>query len=114
MTTSALVRSMFIHSLLLFVIGCVVHKPVTVHEVDPLVKEGQEYVMALSAKMPEWEKDTHYVIYERVELATVEADIEVAKRATGEIEFLKDVSKLREDWNKLVALDDLLRHTSLT
>lgn len=108
-----LLSSIAIHLFLLGLIGCAVQKPVTV-KLNPLVKEGQDYVMALSAKMPLWENDTHYVVYERVELATVEADIEVAKRANSEIEFLKDVSKLKEDWTKLVALDDLLRHTSLT
>lgn len=106
-------HSIFIHLILLGMVGCAVRKPVTVSELDPLVKEAQEYVKAVDAKIPLWEDDTHYVIYEKSELATVKADIEIAKQATGEVEFLKDVSQLEEDWNKLIALDDLLRHISL-
>lgn len=111
--TNALWKSAYIHAFLVVVlVGCASHKPVT-SQLNPLVREGQEYVAAISAKMPLWEGDAHYVIYERSQLTIVEADIEVARQATGEIEFLKDVSKLEEDWNQLVALDDLLRHTSL-
>lgn len=93
-------------------VGCAVHKPVVVG-VDPLVKEAQQYVMAISEKMPLWDDDVKYVQYEKVEIAVVKADIEVAKRANSEVEFLKDVAKLRKDWDTLCALDDLLRRISL-
>lgn len=93
-------------------VGCTAHKPVVIG-IDLLVREAQDYVMALSEKMPLWDDDVKLAQYEKVELAVVKADIEVAKRANSEIEFLKDVAKLRKDWDTLYALDDLLRHVSL-
>lgn len=112
--TGPLLRSLAIHVIIVLACGCAARKPVHIAPVDPLIKEAQEYVSAVSAKMPLWDADTHYEIYERTEIATVRADIEVAKLATTEVKFLEDVSKLHDDFDRLIALDDLLRHISLT
>lgn len=105
--------SLYIHLWLLAVVGCVAHKPVRV-VVNLQVQEAKEFVLAVADKMPLWDADVTIAQYERVEIANVKADIEVAKLATSEIELLRDVSKLRADWKALCALDELLRHTSLT
>ncbi len=52
--------------------------------------------------------------YERVEIATVKADIAMAKQAEEKGPFLEYVTKLHQDWDALVALDEMLKKESLT
>jgi hypothetical protein len=44
-----------------------------------------------------------------VEIATVKADIAMATEADTETDFLRDVAKLHEDWDKLCVLDQQLQ-----
>jgi hypothetical protein len=63
--------------------------------------------------MPMWDADA-ISKYERVEIAVVKADIAMAEQSEQEGQFLEYVTKLHEDWDALVALDELLKKESLT
>jgi hypothetical protein len=75
--------------------------------------EGREFVGAVAGKMPMWDGDD-ISRYERVEIATVKADIAMARQAGEKDPFLACVSKLRNDWDALVAWDEMLKQESLT
>jgi hypothetical protein len=80
----AIHASCLIHGLLLFVAGCSAHRPVAAVAVsDPEVSDAREFVGAVADKMPLWDEDA-ISRYERVEIATVKADIAVASRKTKE------------------------------
>jgi len=48
-----------------------------------------------------------------VEIATVKADIAMAQQEENTSAFLADVTKLHNDWDALVALDEMLKKESL-
>ena len=62
--------------------------------------------------MPLWDADA-ISRYERVEIATVKADIAVAQQDEEKGALLDDVTKLHDDWDALVALDEMLKKESL-
>jgi hypothetical protein len=101
--------------LILLVLGCAAHRPVVAARAlpDPEISEAKDFVVAIAGKMPMWDADA-ISKYERVEIAVVKADIAMAQQAHEEGAFLEYVSKLREDWDALVALDALLKKESLT
>ena len=80
---------------------------------DPEISEAKDFVLAVADKMPLWDADA-ISRYERVEIATVKADIAMAQQAQGRGPFLEYVAKLRDDWDALVALDEMLKKESLT
>ena len=90
------------------------HRPVAAIAVpDPEISDAKEFVGAVADKMPLWDADA-ISRYERVEIATVKADIAMAqqdrrKRLTSS----DDVTKLHDDWDALVALDEMLKKESL-
>jgi hypothetical protein len=99
-------RLAFAASLLLT--GCAVHVRSHFYIVaDPTI-EGKQFVAAVADKMPMWDADVDYAVYERAEIATVKADIAMARRAQGE-DFFSYVEKLHADWDALVALDEQLK-----
>jgi hypothetical protein len=49
-----------------------------------------------------------------LEIATVKADIAMAQQEEEKGPLLEDVAKLRDDWDALVALDEMLKKESLT
>ncbi len=105
--------SCVIHGLVLFVVGCSVHRPVAVGVgPDPEISDAREFVGAVADKMPLWDADA-ISRYERVEIATVKADIAMAQREVEKGPLLDDVSKLHDDWDALVALDEMLKKESL-
>jgi len=109
----AIRASCLIHSLLLFVAGCSAHRPVAVVLApDPEVSDARDFVGAVADKMPLWDADT-ISRYERVEIATVKADIAVARQEEERGLLLEDVTKLHDDWDALVALDEMLKKESL-
>ena len=109
----ALRISCMIHGLLLLVVGCSAHRPVaTVVVPDPEIADAKEFVGAVADKMPLWDADA-ISRYERVEIATVKADIAVAQQEEEKGPFLDDVTKLHDDWDALVALDEMLKKESL-
>jgi len=109
----ALRISCMIHSLLLLVAGCSAHRPVAAVVVpDPEIADARKFVDAVADKMPLWDADA-ISRYERVEIATVKADIAVARQERAKGPLLDDVTKLRDDWDALVALDEMLKKESL-
>src|SRR5271156_4951084 len=110
----ALRVSCLIHGLLLFVMGCSAHRPVAAIVVpDPEISDAKEFVGAVAGKMPLWDADA-ISRDERVEIATVKADIAMAQQEDEKGPFLEDVAKLHDDWDALVALDEMLKKESLT
>jgi hypothetical protein len=110
--------SCLIHGLLLFLLGCAVHRPTMLNVLpDAEIAEGSEFVGAVADKMPLWDADD-VSRYERVQIATVKADIAMARQAgekqAAKESFLACVSKLHDDWDALVAWDEMLKKESLT
>jgi hypothetical protein len=110
--------SCLIHGLLLLLLGCAAHRSFPFNALpDPEIAEGREFVGAVAGKMPMWDEDA-ISRYERVEIATVKADIAMARQAEEkepvEESFLACVSKLHDDWDALVAWDEMLKKESLT
>jgi len=110
----ALRMSCLIHGLLLILIlGCAAHRPVAALVIpDAEMADAHEFVGTVAGKMPMWDAD-EISRYERVEIATVKADIAMAQQDEATDTFLADVSKLRDDWDLLVALDEMLKKESL-
>jgi hypothetical protein len=73
----------------------------------------QNFVGAVADKMPMWDEDA-ISRYERVQIATVKADIAMARQTAEKEPFLVYVSKLHKDWDALVAWDEMLKKESLT
>jgi hypothetical protein len=111
----ALRMSCLIHgALLLLVLGCAAHRPILLTAVpDAEMAEGREFVGAVAGKMPMWDAD-EVSRYERLEIATVKADIAMARQTEVKEVFLAYVSKLHNDWDALVAWDEMLKKESLT
>jgi hypothetical protein len=100
-------------ALLLLASGCAAHKPISAGVLsDPEISEAKDFVMAVADKMPLWDADA-ISRYERVEIATVKADIAMAQQEEGKGPFLEYVTKLHQDWDALVALDIMLKEESL-
>jgi hypothetical protein len=95
--------------ILVMLIGCAVHKPVAVPGSSQAIMDGRDFVARVDARMPQWDADQGMERYERVEIATVKADIAMATEADTETDFLRDVAKLHEDWDKLCVLDQQLQ-----
>jgi hypothetical protein len=75
---------------------------------DASLSEGSAFVKAVAGKIPLWETDD-LAPYERVEIATVKADIAMATQVEDEHALLTTINKLQEDWDALIALDAMLR-----
>ena len=107
--------SCLIHGVLfLILLGCAVHQPIAVEPVpDAEISEARNFVLAVAGKMPLWDADA-ISRYERVEIATVKADIAMAQQEQEKGPFLEYVARLRDDWDALVALDERLKKESLT
>jgi hypothetical protein len=107
--------SCLIHGVLfLILLGCAAHRPIAAPPIpDPEVAEARDYVQAVADKMPLWDADA-ISRYERVEIATVKADIAMAQQEKERGPFLEYVARLRDDWDVLVALDERLKKESLT
>ncbi len=102
-----------IHGLLLLALGCSAHRPVAAVAVADLeISDAKEFVGAVADKMPLWDADA-ISRYERVEIATVKADIAMAQQEDERGALLDDVTKLHDDWDALVALDEMLKKESL-
>ena len=110
----ALRLSCLIHGVLFLILqGCAAHRPVTVAPApDAEIAEARDYVLAVADKMPLWDADA-ISRYERVEIATVKADIAMAQQEQERGPFLEYVARLRDDWDALVALDERLKKESL-
>jgi len=111
----ALRMSCLIHGvLLLLLLGCAIHRPILLNAVpDAEITEGRTFVGAVADKMPMWDEDA-ISRYERVQIATVKADIAMARQTAEKEPFLAYVSKLHKDWDALVAWDEMLKKESLT
>jgi hypothetical protein len=111
----ALRLSCLIHGvLLLLLLGCAAHRVIPLNVVpDAELAEGRDFVGAVAGKMPMWDDDA-ISRYERVQIAIVKADIAMARRTEEREPFLAYVSKLHDDWDALVAWDELLKKESLT
>jgi hypothetical protein len=116
----ALRMSCLIHGLLLLLLGCAapvfrsITAPILLDALpDPEIAEGRDFVGAVAGKMPMWDGDD-ISRYERVEIATVKADIAMARQTQEKEPFLTYVSKLHDDWDALVAWDEMLKKESLT
>jgi hypothetical protein len=107
--------SCLIHGvILLLVAGCAAHRPLAARIIpDAEISDAKGFVDAVADKMPMWDADA-ISTYERVEIATVKADIAMARQDEERSAFLEDVTKLHDDWDALVALDDMLKKESLT
>jgi hypothetical protein len=111
----AMRMSCLIHGVLLLLsLGCAAHRPLASRTVpDPEIAEAKDFVVAVAGKMPMWDADG-IARYELVEIATVKADIAMAQQDKEKSAFLLDVTKLHDDWDALVALDEMLKKESLT
>ena len=107
--------SCLIHGVLFFILmGCAAHRPIAADPVpDAEISEARDFVLAVADKMPLWDADA-ISRYERVEIATVKADIAMAQRTAEKGPFLEYVARLHDDWDALVALDERLKKESLT
>jgi len=112
---AALRVSCAIHGLLLLLaLGCAAHRPVLPSLVpDPELADARAFVVGVAGKMPLWDADA-ISRYERVEIARVKADIAMAQQEDGQDSFLDCVTKLHDDWNALIALDERLKQESIT
>jgi hypothetical protein len=110
----ALRISCLIHGmLLLLALGCAAHRPITAIILpDPVTEEAKEFVVTVADRMPLWDADA-ISRYERVQIATVKADIAMAQQDNEKPAFLDDVGKLHADWAALLALDEMLKKESL-
>ena len=70
--------------------------------------QDKKFVIAVEDEIPSWHKDEKYFYWERVELASVEADCAMAHIAKTDEEFYAAVKKLRDDYDVLCALDIML------
>jgi hypothetical protein len=111
----ALRMSCLIHGLLfLLLMGCAAHRPVAATvPPDQELSEAKDFVAAVAGKMPLWDADA-ISQYELVEIATVKADIAMAQQTEEKGPFLACVARLHDDWDALVALDEMLKKESLT
>ena len=112
----ALRMSCLIHGVLfLLLLGCATHRPVAVAPPvpDPEISQAKDFVQAIADKMPLWDADA-ISRYERVEIATVKADIAMAQQTEEKGPFLEYVARLHDDWDVLVAWDQMLKKESLT
>jgi hypothetical protein len=111
----ALRMSCLIHGALLWLLlGCALHRPIPLNAVpDAEITGGRDFVGAVADKMPLWDEDA-ISRYERVQIATVKADIAMARQTPEKEPFLAYVSKLHNDWDALVAWDEMLKKESLT
>jgi hypothetical protein len=112
----ALRMSCVVHGVLLVLLmGCAAHRrPVAAVAIaNPKLDDADEFIGTVARKMPMWDADD-ISRYERAEIATVKADIALARQDEATGAFLEDVSKLRNDWDVLVALDEMLKKESLT
>jgi hypothetical protein len=111
----ALRMSCLIHGLLfLLLLGCAAHRPVVPAILpDQEISEAKDFVGAVADKMPLWDADA-ISRYELVEIATVKADIAMAQQTEEKATFLAYVARLHDDWDALVALDEMLKKESLT
>jgi hypothetical protein len=112
---AALRVSCVIHGLvLLLALGCAAHRPVIPLLVpDPELTGARAFVEGVAGNMPLWDADA-ISRYERVEIARVKADVAMARQQDGQDSFLACVTKLHDDWNALIALDERLKRESLT
>lgn len=106
--------SCLIHGVLLLALsGCATHRLLPLNVVpDAEIAEGKDFVGAVGDKMPLWDEDS-ISRYERVEIATVKADIAMARQTADKEPFLACVSKLHKDWDALLAWDEMLKKESL-
>jgi hypothetical protein len=100
--------------LILFLSGCGPHGIVGSFAFqDKEITEARDFTWAVEDKLPLWDTDA-LGPYERLEIATVKDDIAMARRSTERSAILRCVRKLRDDWEALIALDELLRKARLT
>jgi hypothetical protein len=106
--------SCLIHGVLLLSLsGCATHRPILLNAVpDAEIAQARDFVSAVAGKMPRWDEDD-IARYERMEIATVKADIAMARQMEQKEPFLACVSKLHDDWDALVAWDEMLKKESL-
>jgi hypothetical protein len=121
----ALRMSCLIHGVLLLLLsGCASHvfrsttRPIPLNPLpDAEIAEGRDFVGEVAGKMPMWDEDA-ISRYERVQIATVKADIAMARQMEEKEpvkeRFLACVLKLHNDWDALVAWDEMLKKESLT
>ena len=99
---------------LVLITGCGLHVrpglPIGAMAPDPMLVEAKQFVGAVEEKMPQWDADEDFAKYESEAIATVKADIAIARQERHG-RYFEDVDKLREDWNKLLALDEMLQRS---
>jgi hypothetical protein len=94
--------------------GCALHTlPAGPPFHDTDVTQAKHFVEAVDDKMPMWDTDV-LAPYERQAIATVKADIAIARQSQERSALLDSVQKLHEDWDALIALDELLKTVSVT
>ena len=77
-----------------------------------LIDSDRSMVATMAEKLPLWEADG-VSRFERVEIATVKADIAVATNADTDDAFIAACDKLSDDWDSMCALDDTLKRENL-
>ena len=99
---------------LLLALGCAAHRPVSLPPLpDSQVVAARAFVADVANKMPLWDADA-IARYERTEIAMVKADIAMAQQSEQRESYLEYVTRLHDDWDALVALDEMLKKESLT
>jgi hypothetical protein len=95
-----------------FLAGCGLHirpgLPIGAAPPDPLLVEARQFVEAVAKNMPLWDADEGFARFEQEEIRTVKEDIVKARTGT-----LSDAAKLHLDWDKLLALDEMLHREYL-
>ena len=73
---------------------------------------AKEFAQAAANKMPLWDADA-IARYEGVEIAAVKADIVMTLEEEERGPLLDDAARLHDDWDALVALDEMLKRESV-
>jgi len=103
-----------IHILLVLVLlGCHAHRPVAAaFAPDVETAAAKQFAQAVAEKMPAWDADG-IACYEAAEIAAVKADVMATLKEDDRDALLEDAARLHDDWDALLAKDEMLKHETL-
>jgi hypothetical protein len=91
-------------------LGCRAHLPVVAATApDAEVAGARQFAEAVAEKLPEWDADS-VAPYETAAITAVKADVVATLNEDDRDALLEDAGRLHDDWDALLALDELLKH----
>jgi hypothetical protein len=79
---------------------------------DAEIADARQFAQAVAEKMPAWDADA-VACYEAVEIAAVKADVIATLEEDDRDAVLEDAARLHDDWDALLAKDEMLKHEAL-